>query len=625
MAISSSLGIALTGLRSTQEQLAVTSSNVANADTVGYSRRTLSTSELSTQGRTYGVDTGTVNRQINVLVQKQWRTANANSSYAETRLESLDLLNSYFGGPGDDSSLTSVYGDFTDAMQTLATTPDSVTNRTTAVASAQTLASTLNTLSDNVQTLRQNAETGLGDAVTTVNSLLSTISDLDQQVIELKVSGASTAAIEDKRDAAIDELSSYMDIQVADRDGGGVTISTANGTTLFNGTPVQLSFDAHGAVDADNVYSTDPDQRSLGTITVSSGPGVTLDLFASGSIRSGKIAALKELRDETLVEAQNQLDTIAATLSQAVGTDYQDGTYVADDGSGNSGYAVDVSSLTEGNTVTVDYKDGSGVSRTLTFVATNGSTAVDDGYTPALGDSVYALDISSGATDDIATQMNNAVLSSLGLTATLSGGALTVVDSDSSAGSATLDGVSAAVSADGLQSGSTALPLFVDTATGEAYTGLSDGKSMLNGLAGRLAVNPVLIADPSYLVSYASDTPSGDGSRPQAILDALADHVYTYSSETGIGSKAAPYSSTFDSFLAQVVSTQGAQYQTAQQVSDGQSVVTQNLEDRYASSRDVDMDTEIAALITLQTAYAANARVMSVAKEMMDTLLNTFN
>ena len=76
--------------------------------------------------------------------------------------------------------------------------------------------------------------------------------------------------------------------------------------------------------------------------------------------------------------------------------------------------------------------------------------------------------------------------------------------------------------------------------------------------------------------------------------------------------------------LSQVVNTQGALVDDAQNVANGQKVVTSNLKERYDNSRAVDLDTELMSLIQLQNSYSANARVLSVAQELMDTLMNTF-
>ncbi|WP_204301559.1 flagellar basal body rod C-terminal domain-containing protein, partial [Stenotrophomonas maltophilia] len=59
---------------------------------------------------------------------------------------------------------------------------------------------------------------------------------------------------------------------------------------------------------------------------------------------------------------------------------------------------------------------------------------------------------------------------------------------------------------------------------------------------------------------------------------------------------------------------------TAKQLNDGQQVVLSQLQARFDASAGVNIDTEMSTLIQLQTAYGANARVMSAVKEMFDIL-----
>ena len=59
-------------------------------------------------------------------------------------------------------------------------------------------------------------------------------------------------------------------------------------------------------------WDADPSKRSVGTLTLVSPSGGTIDLIANNSIRSGEIAAYIDMRDNVLVEAQNQLDGLAA-------------------------------------------------------------------------------------------------------------------------------------------------------------------------------------------------------------------------------------------------------------------------------------------------------------------------
>ncbi len=627
MPVSSALSTALTGIKTTQQQLGVTSANIANAKSTGYSRQSMTSSALVAGSTVYGVAANQVKREINLLVQTQWRTASANSAYADTRLTALSALDSYWGAPNSTSSLTSVYGSFTSALQKLATTPGDSATQGSAVSTAQTLVTRLNQLSGNVQSLRQEAESNIANAVSRVNSLLSTISDLDKQIVATGAGGTnSTAALQDKRDAAVDELSEYMDIRVTDQLGGGIAISLTDGTQLYDNVPVTLSFDQQGVVDASRVYSADDSQRSLGTVRISSGPGTGFDLFKSGSLRSGKIAAYKELRDETLVQAQAQLDIIAATLSKATSTRQASGTAVT--GPSTAGYTLDVSGFTEGNTLKVEYTTAAGDKKAITFVGYNSgaSAAPGDSFTADPSDTVVGIDITGDIGAQIATALNTATGGSDFTGSVSTSGTLTLSASTDTATAphAALRTVNGEISVSGVQDGHQEFPLFVDSSTGQAYTGLTNGADNINGLAARISVNPKVVADPSLTVKYDSSTLSGDGTRPQAILDALDGRTYAYSATIGIGSASTPFTGSFEGLLSQVINTQGAQVEDAQNVADGQSVVTSNLKERYDNSRAVDLDTELMSLIQLQTSYSANARVLSVAQELIDVLMNTF-
>src|SRR6202034_2535262 len=77
----------------------------------------------------------------------------------------------------------------------------------------------------------------------------------------------------------------------------------------------------------------------------------------------------------------------------------------------------------------------------------------------------------------------------------------------------TVNSLSATTTATSLTSGSAQLPLFTDGS--EPITGaITSSGSQTTGLAGEIEVNPALVASPSSLVAYASDTSSGDTTRP---------------------------------------------------------------------------------------------------------------
>src|SRR5690606_36902658 len=99
------------------------------------------------------------------------------------------------------------------------------------------------------------------------------------------------------------------------------------------------------------------------------------------------------------------------------------------------------------------------------------------------------------------------------------------------------------------------------------------------------------------------------------------DSSITFSSRTGLGSSGSPFSGLISSFLLQVISFQGDAPENAMNLAAGQQVVVNELKDRVADASAVNIDFEMANLLTLTSATGANARVMSVVKVMMDQLM----
>jgi len=183
-----------------------------------------------------------------------------------------------------------------------------------------------------------------------------------------------------------------------------------------------------------------------------------------------------------------------------------------------------------------------------------------------------------------------------------------------------LNALSATKTETALQNGDAALPMFMDGGT--PYTGaISAGGSQLAGFAGRISVNAQLAADPSKLVLYDTTTATGDPTRPNFIYDQLTSTPFDFSPSTGMGSAATPYSGSLTDYLKQVLSQQGQAASNASSLAQGQDMVVNALQQRVNDASGVNVDQEMANLITLQTAYSANARVMSAVKDMLDTLM----
>lgn len=604
------------GLRVSQAAIEVVSNNIANADSVGYTRRQLVPTQMVAGDRTAGVRTAAVNRMLDVLVQRQLRQETGGAGYTGIAAKYQSALDQIFGSPGGASSLDTIFGQFTQSLQTLTSDPASLTNRSQTLSSAAALASSLNSASSDVQTLRAQAESAIGTTVNRINDLLSQIASANARVVAGDPN--NSAAMLDQRDAAIDELSKYMDIRVTEAANGGVTIGTTAGATLFNGAQtLKLVFDERSSITPQALYSNDPAQRGVGTITLTDGSSSSIDMIASGAIRSGELAGLIEMRDKTLVEAQNQLDAMAASLSSAL-SDRQAPTTAVTSGA-QTGYDIDLSTLpASGNAMTFSYRDtATGMTRTVKVVRVEDASQLP---LPNDGSADQMIGMSfTGAPASIVGALNTAFGPALAFSNT--GSTLRVLDNGASSAMVSAD---ARITNTALTGSGAEVPLFYDKGNASVFTGSYDGGSTIRGFAARIGVNPAMTADSSRLVVYQtlpSTTPAGDSTRPQLMLDRLTSATQRFPTTTGLGGANAPYTGTVASFVQRVIEHRGAASQAATQLDTGQKVALSSVQSRYAEDADVNIDSEMAQLTQLQNAYAANARVFTAAKEMLDLLL----
>ena len=367
MSLSQALATAVNGLRVTQTGMSIVSANVANADTPGYVRKTAVQVASSAGDFGTGVRVVAVNRELDQYVQRQMRVESSGASYADLRAQFYDRLQSAFGAPGSASTLESGFNDFMTSLQALSTTPESSSTRIGVLNSAQVLTQQLNGMTAQVQALRSDAELGIANSVASANDAMQRIAQINQQLGSIQSDDATTANLLDQRDNYVNQLAQLMDINVVNGDHNQITVFTNSGIQLVGNVASTLSFDAQGSMTAAAQWSADPSKRTVGTLVLKGPNGGDVDLIANKSIRSGQIAAYLEMRDQVLVQAQGQLDQIAAGLASALSDTTVNGT--ATPPGPQAGFDIDLSGLQDGNSISLSYTDNvTGKQHTVTLV-----------------------------------------------------------------------------------------------------------------------------------------------------------------------------------------------------------------------------------------------------------------
>ncbi len=620
MSLSQALASAMSGLRVNQVAMGLVSSNVANAETPGYVRKTIN--QVAASSGEYGssVRIAGVNRELDLYLQRQLRTEVSGGAYANVRAGSLGQLQTAFGTPGSAGTLEATYSGLTNALQALSTSSDSQSARLAVINAAQSLVQQLSSMTRSIQGLRQNAEAGIADAVNTANNAMEQIASINVALLRGGQVDGAAAELLDQRDNHIAQLSELMDIRTITNDDGQVSVFTNSGVQLVGVEASKFSFNAQGTVTANTLWSANPAQSNVGSITVNFPHGGSLDLFANNAFRSGKIAAFVELRDRSLVQAQAQIDQFAAQIASALSDRTIAGTAVT--AGPQAGFDLDLTGLHNGNVISFTYTN------TVTLQQQKVSIIrVDDPSVLPLSntatndpnDQVVGINFSGGMAS-VVTQLNTAFGAANIAFSNPAGQTLRVLD-DGAPNLSNIDAASVTITQSTLTSGNPQVALFKDG--GNLYSGafLQTG-AQLTGFAGRIAVNSAIVADPSKLVQYGLSTPSGDTTRPDFLYAQLTGGSYIFSAQTGLGTASAPFRGSLLSFAQQFTAAQGESAQAAKLLSEGQDVVVSTLQQKFSANSGVNIDDEMAHLLALQNAYAANARVMGVVKEMFQALMN---
>ncbi len=613
MGLSLSLANALAGMRGNQSGLEVVSRNVANAGTPGYHKQSLNIASVEANGSST-IRTMAVERAFSASLQKQYNNAISSTSFAHIRADFMTRMETFFGMPGEANSLDTQYAGFENALTALSGSPDDYAVRAQVVNSATTLVQTLNRLSSSVQNLRQETEDQISSEVARLNKALTSLADINIKMADAGMDQGSKAGLYDERDRLVADVAEIIDVQVDYRENGTVSLMTKTGLGLLDGAVSQFSFDPAGNLSATSLLSLDPSESGVGSLSMTTVSGLNLDLVQQGVLRSGSLAALVELRDTTLVDVQSQLDDIAASLALALSSVESQGT-AAVDGDAN-GFEIDLANLQPGNSFTLNYTEG-GNPQTVKVVRVDDANNLPMDYVDENGVRVLGIDFSTGV-GDAATDLQAALGAGL-VVSNPSGDTLRILD-DGLAATTDVNSLSARTTVTAHQGQGLGINLFVDGAMG-AFTDSLDGQGQRLGFASRIAVNGDIRNDNSLLVQYEAGGSLGDATRANHILEQLQSAMFTGDATRSTAQGKFKLSGNVQQLVAQMLNYQGGAIAGAQSAGDTEAIGLETLNLRLENEYGVNVDEEMARLMELQNAYAANARVISIVQELMDRLM----
>jgi flagellar hook-associated protein 1 FlgK len=573
--------IAFSGLSATQVQISVTSSNISNADTTGYTEKTATQSSSVTGGVGTGVTVSGITSNVDRLLLKSLISATSELGSADTTNTYLTSLEKLYGSTSSSNSsstgtsLANTIASLESALSSLASTPSSASLQSNAVSALDDVASQLRETSSGIQKLRANADQDIGSSIDDVNADLQKIADLNAEIKQTAAAGQSTADLEDQRNTALQDVASKMNVNYYTASNGDLQIYTTTGQALVDSTAHAISYTTAANVSSSTTYGS----GGFSAITVN---GVDITSQISG----GKIGALIALRDKTLPAAQSQLDQLAGQLKSALNS------------VSNSASSVPPPTSLTGTTSVTSATALSATGKVRLAVTDQSGNLV----------SYSDLDLSSYSTvGDLVTAVNGIS----GLSASIdSNGHLTITSTNSSDGVAINEMTSSVGSAG---EGFSEYFGLNDLVTGTGASDIAVNSSILSGAAEL----PLATLDSSSSLTAGSRVLTSGSA---TVVDALYDALTSSRSFPASGGLAAT-SGSFADYAATIVSDVASKSSQASSTYTAKETAQSTYADSLSSQSGVNLDEESARLSTLQNKYTAASALIQAINTMYSALL----
>jgi len=661
--------IGLSGIYTSQANLTTTSHNISNVSTEGYSRQSVSSEANIAQGLGNNfVGTGSVVTSINRAYDQFAFTENAinTSSYAYyqetyTQANQMDLLLS----TESTSATTSVLNMFS-SMGSVADNPSLLESRDVFLQDATNMVNQYNTLYSKLDSQYDSLNANIENSADAITELAQSISSLNLQIATVTGSsnGGDANDLLDKRNLAITQLSEYVNVSVVAADNSMVNVFIGSGQGLVMGTTSQSVISQAGDPDATR---TELALSFKGNITNIDGNKLGGQVGASFNSRENDIeVAMNKLGQNIigLTYAINEQQKLGQDLNGDIGGDIfndinstsamQNRVLNNSNNQGDAVLSVSIDDLSElsADEFTLLVKSYDETTGDIEFQITNTTSGVKSTINansssdtlvdiPGAGISV-GINIGTMATafeagDEFSLRptrlgaMEASVQETDPEKVAAAGAEIIASTSDSNTGDAEyrVSALDRTLTPYMDEDNPITIKISTNTTSSEIAYNLFDK----NGIQ----INPSELTTPiDSLTGKAEFVVGGVSVEMQSGLPVANDEIILNFNETGDGDSSNMLlmtalqtaktmnggKSTFQDIYSGMVSEVGAKTANADVAMQSASILKDQSFERIQSLSGVNMDEEAANLLMYQQYYSAAARVITVAGELFDTLLN---
>lgn len=663
MSILSLFDIGRTALTTTRRALDATGHNVANSATPGYSRQEVTLQSIPGSSSSFGgaigrgVNAGAVLRMYDSFTSLQLITEKSSLAYWDSYQSGVVKIENIFN-EASDTGIYPAIADFFNAWQEVSQNPEAYAQRTLLINKAEYLAGRINRAATALYDERDEIYAGTQTIITEANTILQRISDLNEKI----ASNPGALDLKDQRDVLLEQLNGI--VKVTSFDDG-----TGRYTVLLGGTPL---------IEGANVYQLSTSLGADATMRISVQlPNDLRDV--TNLVTGGELKANLDVRDSFIPQTIDKLNVFAIDLADQVNYYHRAG-YALDGTTDNSFFgnlATTSDTSVAGSISSVRVSDASAFNYhqyTITYndAAPLGTEGAEDfvvfdntlGAAVAPAGITYAADASLGVAsrtltfNGIAIKIDGALVDGETFSAQLNANAAMEMDvavNDpakiaAAAGDYVVVSTSNNVVRFSEDGGATYITTSIPTGT---YTrqqiAAALGTALENAAAGAqgytvsfsAATNKYTIAKTSAgtaVFDWNATTSTAKGllgfTSPATITGAasIVSNVAVLPNLPGDNGNASIMSNLFNQsviagsrpadFYQSIVSDVGVTASSALTSAKAQNTLVEQLENRRQEISGVNLDEEAANLIKFQKSYEAAAKMITVADDLLTTLMD---
>lgn len=630
--------IGVSALRAAQAGMSVTSHNIANVNTPGYTRQEIIQTAVLPQNTGagffgQGADVTNVLRRYDQFLGAQVLEAQTQSSNLNTQYELAQQVSNLLGDA--TGGLTPTLQDFFGAVNSVVDAPESVAARQTLLGSAQSLVNRLQSMDRRMNEIRDGLNGQIRDSVSSINSYARQIAALNENIVKMQARspGQLPNDLLDQRDQLINELSQEIRVSTVKQSDGSLDVFIGSGQSLVIGNKTATLQASASATD-------------LSALEVAYLNNGRTSAISQNSLQGGNLGAYLSFREDVLDPAVNALGRIAISMADTFNQQNQQGQDLYGALGGDiftmASPRVTASSSNVGNSV-------------LTATITSTTALTGEDYSVRFDGTNYnVINTATGATlqSYTAAQLTaGQTVSGTGLTLQLTAGSIADVSGDAFLVRPTVDGASGiALSSTDPGKIAAALPIRSGAALANLGNATISAPSV-NGLPLNANLQAAItitftnattytVAGTGAPVGALAYTPGADivinGWTVQINGTPAANDSFSVGSNTNATTDGGNIllmaalqtantmvndTASYQGAYGQLISQVGTQTRELGVTSRAQESMLSQVTAAQQSASGVNLDEEAANLLKYQQAYQAAAKAMQISQAMFDSLL----